>query len=42
VQVLKRAFDFDKLRSFVKRPGGFRMVFDAMNGVAGPYAKGTS
>lgn len=22
VQVLKRAFDFDKLRAFVKRPGG--------------------
>jgi phosphoglucomutase len=40
VQVLKASFDFGRLREFVQRPGGFRLLFDAMNGVACPYAQG--
>jgi len=34
--LMERIFDFDALRSLFH--GGFRMVFDAMNGVTGPYA----
>lgn len=37
--MLKRAFDFEGLRRFVSRPGGFRLLFDAMHGVAAPYAQ---
>ncbi len=37
--VLKEAFDFEALRAFVARPGGFKLVFDAMHGVAAPYAQ---
>lgn len=38
-QVLKRAFDFPALKAFVARPGGFKLLFDAMHGVAAPYAQ---
>lgn len=34
--VMQELFDFDALRSFLS--GGFRMLFDAMSGVTGPYA----
>lgn len=37
VALMQRIFDFDKLRALLR--SGFRMSFDAMNGVTGPYAK---
>lgn len=37
VALMERIFDFDRLRDFLR--GGFRMKFDAMNGVTGPFAK---
>jgi len=37
VALMERIFDFDKLRDFLR--GDFRMRFDAMNGVTGPFAK---
>ncbi len=37
VALMERIFDFDMLRDFLR--GGFRMRFDAMNGVTGPFAK---
>ena len=36
--VLKGCFDFDALRAFAKRPG-FSMLFDAMHGAGGPFAR---
>ena len=35
--VMQRCFDFDKMRSLLKS-GGFRMRFDALHAVTGPYA----
>ncbi|EZG55515.1 cytoplasmic phosphoglucomutase [Gregarina niphandrodes] len=35
---MKTIFDFDLLRSLVKR-SDFRFVYDGLNGIAGPYAK---
>jgi len=35
--LMQELFDFDALRRFVQ--GGFRMTFDAMHGVTGPYAR---
>jgi phosphoglucomutase len=35
--VMEELFDFDKLRALFA--GGFRMIFDAMNAVTGPYAR---
>lgn len=37
VALMQQIFDFGKLQEFLS--GGFRMSFDAMNGVTGPYAK---
>ncbi len=37
VTLMQEIFDFPKLREFLH--GGFRISFDAMNGVTGPYAK---
>jgi phosphoglucomutase len=37
VALMQQLFDFDKLRAFLG--SGFRMCFDAMNGVTGPYAR---
>lgn len=37
VHLMERIFDFDRLRDFLR--GSFRMRFDAMNGVTGPYAR---
>ena len=36
VALMQRIFDFDRLREFLRGP--FRMRFDAMNGVTGPFA----
>jgi phosphoglucomutase len=36
--VMQRCFDFERMRALLK-DGGFRMRFDAMNAVTGPYAK---
>jgi phosphoglucomutase len=35
--LMERIFDFDRLRDLLR--GGFRLRFDAMNAVTGPYAK---
>ncbi|HYY96222.1 MAG TPA: alpha-D-glucose phosphate-specific phosphoglucomutase, partial [Pyrinomonadaceae bacterium] len=35
--VMEELFDFDRLREFFS--GGFRMTFDAMSAVTGPYAR---
>ncbi len=35
--LMERVFDFDALRALFR--GGFRLRFDAMNGVTGPYAE---
>jgi phosphoglucomutase len=37
-RLMQRLFDFDRLRSLLTRPG-FRICFDAMHAVTGPYAK---
>jgi phosphoglucomutase len=37
VALMERIFDFDRLRDFLR--GDFRMRFDGMNGVTGPFAK---
>jgi phosphoglucomutase len=37
VSLMQQIFDFGRLGEFLR--GGFRMSFDAMNGVTGPYAK---
>ena len=37
--LMKEIFDFDAMKSLFKRPGGFKLLFDGMNGVTGPYAK---
>jgi phosphoglucomutase len=36
-KLLKTLFDFEDLKSFVNRPD-FKLVFDGMHGVSGPYA----
>lgn len=38
LRLLKDIFNFRALRSFLARPD-FKFTFDAMHGVAGPYAK---
>ncbi len=35
--VMEELFDFDALRRFLE--GGFRLIFDAMHGITGPYAQ---
>lgn len=37
VALMQQIFDFNMLHDFLR--GGFRMTFDAMNAVTGPYAK---
>jgi phosphoglucomutase len=37
VALMDELFDFDALRALFRR--GFRLLFDAMNGVTGPYAR---
>jgi phosphoglucomutase len=38
VAMMQRLFDFPALRTFLGRPD-FKMVYDCMHGVAGPYAR---
>ena len=38
VKLMKRIYDFGGLRTLLKRPD-FKFCFDAMHGVAGPYAR---
>jgi phosphoglucomutase len=37
-ELMTQLFDFDAIRALIARPG-FRMAFDAMHAVTGPYAK---
>lgn len=41
VEFLKQIFDFELIKKFLKNqePKGFKFLFDAMNGVTGPYGK---
>lgn len=41
VKMMKEIFDFDLIKSFIDKrsPQGFRVLFDSMNGVTGPYGK---
>ncbi|GME75939.1 unnamed protein product [[Candida] boidinii] len=41
VEMLKNIFDFELIKEFInkKSPTGFKCLFDALNGVAGPYGK---
>lgn len=41
VEFLKEIFDFDLIKKFIKaqEPKGFKVLFDALNGVTGPYGK---
>jgi phosphoglucomutase len=41
VQLLRRTFDFAAISALLKRPD-FSMVYDAMAGAAGPYARRVS
>ncbi|KAI5288379.1 Phosphoglucomutase-2 [Ascosphaera aggregata] len=37
VQMLKEIFDFDLIRSFLQSRPDFKVLFDGLNGVTGPY-----
>lgn len=37
--MLKLIFDFDLIKSFLNKASGFKVLFDALNGVTGPYGK---
>ena len=37
VEMLKDIFDFSLIKSFLKGHGDFKVLFDALNGVTGPY-----
>ncbi|POS84468.1 phosphoglucomutase-like protein [Erysiphe pulchra] len=39
VQMLKEIFDFDLIKKFFKTHAGFKILFDALHGVTGPYGK---
>lgn len=39
VDMLKDIFDFDLIRSFLKSNPNFKILFDALHGVTGPYGK---
>ncbi|KAH3662332.1 hypothetical protein OGAPHI_005584 [Ogataea philodendri] len=41
VTMIKEIFDLDLIKSFIakKSPQGFKILFDALNGVTGPYGK---
>lgn len=39
VQMLKMIFDFELIKSFIKKNPNFTFLFDALNGVTGPYGK---
>ncbi|CAO3664371.1 hypothetical protein G6F70_006793 [Rhizopus microsporus] len=37
VELMKEIFDFDSIKEFFKKNTDFKMLFDGMNGVTGPY-----
>lgn len=37
VELMKDIFDFDSIKEFFKKNTDFKMLFDGMNGVTGPY-----
>lgn len=39
VGMMKEIFDFDLIRSFLKTHNQFKVLFDALHGVTGPYGK---
>lgn len=39
IELLKEIFDFDLIREFFKNNPDFKVQFDGMNGVTGPYGK---
>lgn len=39
VEFMKEIFDFDLIRSFIKQTPSFTLLFDALNGVTGPYGR---
>ncbi|AMD18874.1 HBL028Wp [Eremothecium sinecaudum] len=42
VKYMKEIFDFDMIKSFIKKAqaeNGFKVLFDALNGITGPYGK---
>ena len=39
VEFMKEIFDFDLIRSFFKSQPDFKVLFDALSGVTGPYGK---
>ncbi|KND04407.1 uncharacterized protein SPPG_00137 [Spizellomyces punctatus DAOM BR117] len=39
VLLMKEIFDFDMLRSFFKKRSSFKVLFDSLHGVTGPYGK---
>jgi len=41
VEFMKQIFDFELIKKFIslQKPKGFKVLFDALNGVTGPYGK---
>lgn len=39
LQLLKEIFDFDLIREFFKKNPEFKVLFDGMNGITGPYGQ---
>ncbi|CDR47577.1 CYFA0S33e00738g1_1 [Cyberlindnera fabianii] len=41
VEFMKEIFDFELIKKFIKtqEPNGFKVLFDALNGITGPYGK---
>lgn len=39
VKMVKSVFDFDLIKSFIRSHHDFKFLFDALNGVTGPYGK---
>ncbi|KAI9258974.1 hypothetical protein BDA99DRAFT_105699 [Phascolomyces articulosus] len=39
VELMKTIFDFDAIKSFFANNSNFKMLFDGMNGVTGPYGQ---
>lgn len=39
VEFMKEIFDFDLIRSFLKQNPDFKLLFDSLNGVTGPYGR---
>lgn len=39
VEMVKSIFDFDLIKSFINSNSNFKFLFDALNGVTGPYGK---